>query len=146
MPLALDEFRLYRARLQFFESGIESLDVSDLYDCARPASRCQQIVRLFNSGRDRFFNEQMNAAVKKRLGYRMMPRGVYDNTSGINTIEQGAVVSEIPTTVSLRDELGLRCVGVGNADQFDFGHGSQNTSMMLTKVSDTDHCHPQSLH
>jgi len=123
---------MYRARLKLFEGGIEALDVSDLYYRAISASRGQQIIGLFDSSRDRLFNEQMNAAIEKWLCYGMVPGRVYDDTSGINAIEQGAVVSEIAATVSLSDQLSLRCIGVGDADQFDFGHGSQDASMMLT--------------
>jgi len=91
----------------------------------------------------RLFDEDGDAARQEIGRDRVVVDRRRGDHGGGDERQQGAVVVEGARVAALGDQLGLRSVGVGDADEFHVRHPRQDAGVLLPQMPDADHPQPE---
>src|SRR5207247_2085942 len=90
--LGANKLRLKRVMFELLQSRIKTFDVPDLEDGAMPQGDLDQLLCFFQVARQRFLDQDGNAAAQKLTGDDMMQGGGHGNDGGVRQVQERSIV------------------------------------------------------
>ena len=97
-----------------------------------------QFIGLASGGRQRLFDQQVDAAIEQLQGNGVVPPRGRSDHGGVNLPQQFPVVGEGPRLALGGDGLAVALDGIGDADELDAFHAGELLGVKASEVSRSD--------
>jgi hypothetical protein len=137
--VALDKFRILDHAFKTANRRIKPFEMADLKQ--RPLGRRQrdQFLGLGQIRGQRFFDQDIDAGVKKVTRDSMMITGRHRNAGATNSADELVVVGKRRRPQRLADRPGALAVDIDYADQVGLFRRRVLLGVKLAEITDTDH-------
>ena len=110
------------------------------------AASLDQVIGFGNRSTHGLLDQSRNTRGEKLRSNPMVVNGRRHHADGIHLSNQRLEMVKRGCVKAGSDDPGLLRIGIRNTDEVNIWHIGKNSGMMLAKVPNADHCHPQAAH